>query len=324
MRLYKFLLIIFSPFICQNFAYSQYNSYRSELGFVSDNDAYLAIGQDQYYTNGLFLHFRRAAKINENKNPKISKKIWELRFGQQMYNASSGYAPVKQLIDRPFAGYLFGSYASNWLFTNEQSLKAEIQVGTIGKSSLAEKSQKLYHQAFGFYDIDGWEYQIQSKLGINIKVSYLLKLAGKLSKKTDLSFPTTLSIGNYFSGLDAGLLFRTGKISPLNNSIATNSSISNKEAYPGELYFFLKPKLSWVAYNATISGSMLGKPGEDEVTFDSKPLVFSQELGLAYSKERLDLGFSLIFKTKEIESNAKTHQYGSIKVSYKLGKTLNQ
>lgn len=117
-------------------------------------------------------------------------------------------------------------------------------------------------------------------------------------------------------------LFRMGKINPLNNSVATNSSIGNEGKYKGEFYFFLKPRLNWVAYNATISGSMFNPKSDNEITFDSRPLVFAQEAGLAYAKERWNLGFSLTFKTKEIESSAKAHQYGSVRVAYKFGKNL--
>lgn len=39
--------------------------YKNEFGFKSDNDAYLWVGQDRYYTNGLFVYFRRPQKFPE-------------------------------------------------------------------------------------------------------------------------------------------------------------------------------------------------------------------------------------------------------------------
>ncbi|NTV84690.1 MAG: lipid A deacylase LpxR family protein [Bacteroidales bacterium] len=53
--------------------------YTFEAGIVSDNDAYLMLALDQYYTNGLMLYFRYApGKINE----KLNNKIIEFRIGQ--------------------------------------------------------------------------------------------------------------------------------------------------------------------------------------------------------------------------------------------------
>lgn len=316
-----FILTFIISLITGNCVYGQNNnSYNSEFGFTSDNDAYLAMGQDQYYTNGLFVNYRKVMPEHTIHNTRVAKKIWEIKIGQQIYNAKSGYVPGRQFIDRPFAGYLFGSFSRHWLFKNENGLKAELQIGTIGDRSFSKEGQELYHEALGFYEINGWQYQIQDGLGINARVSYLYKITQNQKNNIDLSLPASALLGNSFSGLRAGLLFRTGKINPLNNSMATNSNLAHTGRYEGEFYFFLKPELNWIAYDATISGSMLRKKSENEVTFDSKPFVFSQELGLAYAKSRWNLGFSLIFKTKEIESSAKAHQYGSIKMGYKFGK----
>ena len=57
------LLIFISLFLTlSNAIYSQEKNYNDEFGFRSDNDSYLALGQDRYYTNGLFISFRHALK----------------------------------------------------------------------------------------------------------------------------------------------------------------------------------------------------------------------------------------------------------------------
>ena len=56
-HLFTFALLLF----CIT-AFAQQKTYKSELGFNSENDAYLATGQDRYYTNGLFINFRSVAK----------------------------------------------------------------------------------------------------------------------------------------------------------------------------------------------------------------------------------------------------------------------
>jgi hypothetical protein len=68
------LLYVFKAVISN----AQESSYKSEFGFISENDSYLAQGQDRYYTNGLFLKFRTALDQSALKNQKLNKVIWEL------------------------------------------------------------------------------------------------------------------------------------------------------------------------------------------------------------------------------------------------------
>ncbi|MFD1630338.1 lipid A deacylase LpxR family protein [Pseudopedobacter beijingensis] len=300
---------------------AQAQGFRNEINLISDNDAYLAIAQDRYYTNGLFLSFRKAKQnpVATNGN-KVLKKIWGISIGQKMFNPYSGFIPYKGAIDRPFAGYLFGSYNHQWLYKNESSLQVEIQMGTIGKYSLGEQGQKFIHKTFRFYEINGWKYQIHDNFGINVVTSYQHKIFRNKAQNIDLSMPLSIRLGNFFTGTNAALLFRWGKINKLNNSIATKSNLSylnTNKTVNHEFFFYMKPAIDAVAYDSTISGSLMGSD-KKEVTFDSTPLVLSNEVGFAFSKNRINLGFALLFKTKEIESTAKPHQYGSITLGYQF------
>lgn len=49
-------------------------SFKNEFGFKSENDSYLAQGSDRYYTNGLFISFRRATDQTKLRNG-LEKKI---------------------------------------------------------------------------------------------------------------------------------------------------------------------------------------------------------------------------------------------------------
>ncbi|RRN77089.1 lipid A deacylase LpxR family protein [Pseudoxanthomonas sp. SGD-10] len=313
-------LLLFSVYF-SGVSYSQQpETYRYEFGFISDNDAYLAIKQDQYYTNGLFLYLRKA--VNNKEDSRFDKKIWEISAGQKMYNAYSGDVYNPRLIDRPFAGYLYGAFSFHWLLKNENSFRAELQTGVVGPSSLAEEGQHLYHDIFGFYEINGWDYQIADEFGLNLFLNYHHKIYRTENTRNDFSLPVEIRVGNFYSGLKTGILFRTGKLNPFNHSQSTKSNISSKQmdaSYNKELYFFLKPSLDIVLHDATISGGLFSED-ENQVSFNSKPLVFSQELGVAYAKQRWNLGFSIIFKSKEVESRAKAHQYGIINLGYRFSK----
>lgn len=311
------LLFIFNATISN----AQESSYKSEFGFISDNDSYLAQGQDRYYTNGLFLKFRTALDQSALKNPKLNKVIWELEAGQKMFNPQTGSILDPDFIDRPFAAYLYGGGAVNFLFNSESNLKLSIQLGTIGPSAKGEEAQELLHNTFGFYKINGWQWQVNNEFGINSTIEFN-KLINRLnSEKTDFSLNSYLNAGNTFAGIGAGILFRTGTINPLHSSASTQSTISNnsRSKVEKEFFFYAKPMIHYIAYDATIQGGMFIADKGSSV-FDVKPVVFSQQAGAVFSKNRWTADFSVIFKSREIQSNAKRHQYGSLALFYRLNK----
>ncbi|MDO8994112.1 MAG: lipid A deacylase LpxR family protein [Daejeonella sp.] len=300
---------------------AQESSYKSEFGFRSENDSYLAQGQDRYYTNGLFLKFRTALDQSALKNPKLNKVIWELEAGQKMYNPQTGSILDPDFIDRPFAAYLYGGGALNFLYNSESNLKLSIQLGTIGPSAKGKEAQELLHSTFGFYEINGWQWQVNNEFGINSTIEFNKLIKRLESGKTDFSLNSYINVGNTFAGIGAGILFRTGTINPLHSSASTQSTISNNSSskVEKELFFYAKPELHFIAYDATIQGGMFINDRGPAV-FDIKPVVFSQQAGAVFSKNRWTADFSVIFKSREIKSSAKPHQYGSFALFYRLGK----
>ncbi|WP_316815909.1 lipid A deacylase LpxR family protein [Pedobacter nyackensis] len=297
--------------------YSQ--TYKNEFGFRSDNDSYLAQGSDRYYTNGLFIHFRRAVNQQSLKEG-IEKKTYEITAGQEIYNPYSGSAPDPARHDRPFAGYLYAGGALNWFYTNESILKTSVELGTTGPNSLAEDGQELLHNTVGFYTLEGWDYQIRNAVTVNISAQYTRLLTRSANNSTDFSFEGYANAGTTFNGAGAGILFRAGGINQLFNSAYTDAVIGNnpktKALVKREVFFYAKPQLNFVAYDATIQGSLFNN--NDPVTFGVKPIVFAQQIGFNYSSQRFTFDFGMIFKTKEVKSAAKAHQYGSISMFYRF------
>jgi lipid A 3-O-deacylase len=294
-------------------------SYKNEFGFKSDNDSYLGQGSDRYYTNGLFINFRRAFNQQKLKEG-LEKKTYEITAGQKMFNPYSGYAPDPARQDRPFAGYLFAEGALSWLYSNESIIKTSVQIGTTGKNSLAEAGQKLLHRTFGFYDTGGWEYQIKNELTLNLSAQYTKLLARVADNAIDLSFEGYANLGTTFNGAGAGILIRTGSLNQLFNSAYTNAVVGNnaktKALVKREIFFYAKPQLNVVAYDATIQGSLFNN--DSPVTFNQKPLVFAQQLGVNYSSQRFTIDYGMIFKTREIKSTARAHQWGTISMFYRF------
>ncbi len=298
-------------------AFSQ--QYKNELGFKTENDAYTSTTNDRYYTNGLFLYFRRALNPNEQK-PGIEKKIYEISAGQKMYTPYSGDVPDPKDQDRPFAGYLYASGAYSIFYKNEDVLKTSVEIGTVGPNSLAKGAQKFLHRTIGFYTPAGWDYQIKNELAINLAANYSKLVIRSNNELVDLSAQGYVNAGTTFSGAGVSALFRLGRLNQLFYSGYHQAVIGDGRTKPlqeSEFFFYAKPQLNYVAYDATIQGSMF--KNNSPVTFGIKPVVFEQQFGLNYSSRRFTADFSAIFKTREINSVAKAQYYGSLSLYYRFG-----
>lgn len=288
-------------------------TFKNEAGATSDNDVYIAFLKDRYYTNGLLLHFRHALKQRSDSNNTI-KKIIEFEIGQKVFSPYSAQAPDPAKHDRPFTGYLYIGSTYNWFYKNETVFKINAQIGTIGPNAFGEEVQTSYHKMLGIYEVKGWDYQLKNEAGLNLIAEYNQLAYRSNTKKLDITGSSSVLLGNTFSGANIGMLFRLGKINPLYESLSFNSLISNNNSSKktkNELFLFTKPQLNFVAYDATIEGGLFRKD-KGPITFDSKSLVYSQQVGLSFSSGRWSASYIATFKGKEVESSADPYRYASL------------
>lgn len=306
---------------CSAFAQSHSN----EIGAQSDNDSYLGQGSDRYYTDGIFFYYRHALKVN---GASLQNKVLGFEFGQKIFNPQSGSIAFNGnpdnpgYIDRPFAAYLYVGSTLNLLYKNESNLKLGAQIGIVGPGAYGKQVQDYVHDNFGFYHPSGWEYQVDNNLELNLSAEYnKLLIRGSW---IDLSFTSYANLGNGFSGAGIGPLVRLGDFNQLFNSVSTQSTAIKSDNFtrlhPHELFFYYKPQLNVVAYDATIQGSLFGTRSANsmEVTLDPERLVFSNQLGIGYSGKRFVLDAAAIFHTKDVTKMVQSHQWGSVTLLYRF------
>ncbi|MGA9650403.1 lipid A deacylase LpxR family protein [Pedobacter sp.] len=294
-------------------------NFKNEFGFKTENDAYLATLNDRYYTNGLFIYYRRA--INPEKfGEHIEKKTYEISVGQKIYTPYWGMVAKREDQDRPFAGYLYAGADYSVFYKKESVLKTSIELGTVGPNSLAQDAQEFLHKTVGFYTPAGWDYQIKNEVTINLSTSYSKLIHRSSDNAVDFSGQGYANLGTTFNGLGASVLFRAGKLNQLFNSAYHNAVIGDsktKKINNFEFFFYAKPQLNVVAYDATIQGSLFNN--DSPVTFGVKPIVFEQQFGVNYSSNRFTADFNVIFKTQEVKSVAKAQNYGGLSLYYRFG-----
>lgn len=316
----KFLFLPCILLLSVLFSQAQQKNYQNEIGFQSDNDAYLAQGSDRYYTNGLFLYFRHALQTDTAK-ANLFGKVLGFEIGQKMYNAQSAFVPAAFYVDRPFAGYLYLGGNLQYLYKNESALKLGLQIGVTGPAALGRQAQEFIHHLFGFYKPQGWQYQIRNNLGVNLSAGYdrLFFRKGWF----DVAGNAYGNLGTTFTGAGAGLTLRFGEFNPLYHSVSTSSLVAKnrsvKEAHPREFFFYLKPTLNYVAFDATVQGGLFQKVATPpEITGQVEPLVFSQEFGGNLTAGRWAFNLAAIFKTREVKSMVRAHQWGTATFLYRF------
>lgn len=307
-----FFLLFTTAFFAQNKS--------GEIGIVIDNDLFTSTVNDQYYTNGIEIFYRFLAK---NENPNINKKIMEFKFGQYIFNPHTVKAASISKHDRPFAGHLFVEAGLQKFYQNESVFKMTGQLGVVGKASGAEEFQKLFHKAFGYKDVEGWDYQIRNTPAIQGNLFYARKiLAAKFSENVDFSVQGEANFGTVLNGITVGPLARFGlkKLLPFYDSNLHGASLnSDKEKYieQHEFYFYINPNLNYQVYDATIQGSMF--TNDSPVTFDLRPLRFYGEAGFKYRKNHWNFHYVFVYRSKELENSINEgYFFGSIGAAYLL------
>ncbi|MCF6212596.1 MAG: lipid A deacylase LpxR family protein [Flavobacteriaceae bacterium] len=294
------------------------NQHSKSFGFISDNDVFISINQDQYFSNGLTLQYQFLPKTTPTT---LAKKIHTLQLGQYLYTPFRAYVPNIVNQDRPFAGYLFADFSVSKYFKDESFLKMTYQLGILGPSSGAETLQKWYHRVFDLPAIAGWQYQIQDQLSVNISALYLKNMGYSTNKLIDFNVFSEAKLGSVFNELSLGFVSRLGfkTLNPIFNSVLFNSNIDNKKTSNSvkECYFFIKPQLTYVAYNATIQGSLFNN--NSPLTYGVKPIKAHLQIGLKWTSKRFNYGYDVTYLTKAVDNNRVTaHKYGTITMIYKF------
>lgn len=297
--------------------FSQEN-YSKEISLVSDNDLYTSAYKDKYYTNGTFLSYRY---LTSNKSNKTNKRIIEWQVAHKMYTPYSPFLIASSLHDRPFAAYLYGSYAVNRVYKNNSIFTSAIELGTIGPSAKGQELQKLIHDIYGFKDAIGWKYQIKDAFGINLKATFVRPIKTNYSNRFDFNWFNNLNLGTVFTDISTGFYSRIGfkPLQQLANSIAFNTNLNSKDSKfnnKPESFLYLKSTLNYAIYDATVQGSFLNNTSP--VTKELIPLTFNVDFGIRFTANRFNFGYALRYDTNKIKNlrYKNGNVYGTISINY--------
>lgn len=289
-----------------------------EFRLITDNDLYISINKDRYYTSGIFLEY---SFLTNHSNPNLSKKIIDFGLNQEIYTPINPTVRSKGDHDRPFAGYLYGSFGVRNVYKKESILGFSIQIGTLGSKSYAEELQRFIHSLYNFADITGWVYQIRDAFALNFNINYTTNLYTSKNNTFDFGWISNANAGTMFTNLSSGFYTRFGfkKLQKIINSVGFYSNLNNANTNTlnkNESFLYVKPSLRFAFYDATLQGSFLNT--SSPVTKVLNPFVLDVEVGFRYIKKRFDLGYAIHFYSNKSQGlkTDEINRYGSIILGY--------
>ncbi|WP_367180395.1 lipid A deacylase LpxR family protein [Tenacibaculum sp. M341] len=293
--------VILFLFFASTVSFGQ-KKYAKKFNIMNDNDLYVSVVQDRYYTNGLFLSYNY---VSSKENEKLHKKIYSIEVAQKMYTPFKANVDFLAQHDRPFAGYLYGNFGVRNFSKRNTIFEYSGQIGVIGPSALAEEAMSLIHDFYGFDHPIGWKYQIQNAFALNTNAIFTKNIQSLSSSDFDFNWKSEANLGTVFTDISTGFISRIG-LTPLENianSIGFDSNLNNeitKFDNNKEVFFYINPMLRWALYDATIQGSFLNE--NNIVTYEIKPIVFSTEVGFRFTSNRFNFKYSVTMHSKKLKS----------------------
>ena len=242
----------------------------------------------------------------------MSNNEFGFAFGQSMYTPTDLTIAEDQPGERQYAGWLY-------LEGNYRRVPTEfgaIQVGFIGKNSLAEQTQKTIHKWIGSKDPKGWDNQIE---GHGIEIQSYYKKMWHLLKYSDWYYlcpALTLSAGsvnvmgtpgifnylcfNYVPSYENGL--------PVTETRGIDNNFSRLSAWIPSVYLFAGAECDMVAYNYFLDAK--------ESSVDKEIFVGEFSAGLGLQIKNFVSRFAYVFRTREYEEQKHPANFGVISVGF--------
>ena len=297
------------------------DTYKKEFSITTDNDSYLLRGDDGYYTDGLFLDYSWAGSRNIK-----GKKIHNIEIGQLMYNAQNGDYTKLSRIDRPVTALLYAGYKQSFFNNNESVLQWSVTGGAMGPPALGRQTQEFIHKLINAYTPTEWQFQLHTSVGANADIVWAPNIFhNNWNGHFAITPLVNANAGSFFTDASTGFLLQLGTFEKNSQSTMWNAHVSQgneKFLHRKELFFYFSPTIGYRVYNATVQGGLFSRHEDDAEGFSRTlvPFFYRQKIGLFYTRNRMDLGFSVIFDTREAQEQRTCHWYGSIKLGYLFGK----
>ena len=293
--------------------------------FEFANDVYF--DSDNQFTNGFTLqkHSTVSADLNELQGvhafgkglahrllPQDGDLVYRkaLNIGQNIATPNDLGNPNIILDDTPYFGMLVAE--SSWIAFNDTRFTGfATTIGIVGEYAFGEEVQKGVHSIIGSRDPQGWDHQLDNELVINFHFMKKRKLWNKPS--FDGAVNLDLSVGNFFTGVDAGIEMRFGRKpggfsyipGPIGRSFAFDASLHRQDGQT-EFYGTLAIRAwAWEVFMPLEGNTFVsGNEWTENNTINPKNLVGQAIVGVHYVRPKWGVHATWTLATDNVDEDS--------------------
>lgn len=244
-----------------------------------------------------------------------TKRSWYLN--QNIYTPKDIKSEQLILDDRPYAGWLYIGYSI------EESGKTvsdafEVQAGVVGPWAFSGETQTLVHKIAKSTKPNGWDNQLNNEPALNIlrKRAYKIGIFDTEWIDADVVNKNAICLGNVFTYIESGLMFRTGKNLP--DSFGDNFMSPRK--VDDSPWFDIKWSNIFLfsGINGRVVGGNIfldGNTFSDSHSVDKEWVVGEFYYGIALKLRWFDFMFSSTTRSKEFETEEHGHEFKSLSLT---------
>ncbi|MEJ8569318.1 lipid A deacylase LpxR family protein [Elongatibacter sediminis] len=308
----------------------------SAFTLTVENDKFT--GSDNNYTNGVGLSWSSGdiASYEEGSLPRRWAELWDFlprvanedfrtyaswTLGQEMYSPDDITLANPPLDDQPYAGVLFVDNTFH-VRRNRWGHTWNVRLGVVGPASQADNIQTWVHDLIDTDEPRGWDTQLPNELLLNLDYSagYVWR-TGEVGKSfTWRLIPNgSVSLGNYFTGVSAGLHAEIGwnlsdalGMSTLRHGISTATTIGAGPQDHWSISFFAGGTAFGIAHYLPLDGTLF----RDSRSVDSKKLVGLITAGMSIRRGPFVLSLAQTYFSKSFETEREGAEFGSLSLSW--------
>jgi hypothetical protein len=311
-------------------------TYDGAMTVTVENDTFT--GTDNNYTNGLGATWI-SNEINTYDDERFVRKwagFWSFlpfasddgyqtyaswSVAQEMHTPDDITDPDPPEDDQPYAGVLYLDnvlYARRGRTTHAWSLK----VGAVGPASQAEHVQSWFHEVIGADEPMGWDHQLPNELVVNAAYSVAhLWAQGDVGKSAAWRLVPvgTVALGNYFTGVAAGMYGEIGwnlvdalGMPALRSGLNAASTAGVGPVDGWSVAFYGGFGGYGVAHYLPLDGTVF----HDSRSVDSEPLIGTGTIGIAVRHRNFVFSLARTYFTDMFETERTNAEFGTLSVSW--------
>lgn len=288
---------------------------------------------DQDYTNGARISYvtprdqlpwaGRVARRNLGWLTDADDWYATVALGQNIYTPEDLSRVPPDPTDRPYAGFLYASFGIA-ADRGDRLDTIAIDLGVVGPASQADEVQRLWHEAFGFTEPEGWEYQLENEPGVRLLYERKYRFGYDFNLPIfDLAVDAAphfgLALGNVDTSAAAGLTVRVGdKLRDNYGPPRVRPALAGPGFYESDSgfgwYFFAGAEGRVVGRNIFLEGNTF----RDSPDVDPHRLVADLQGGLALQFGGYELSYTHVFRSPEFDGEDGFSDFGSLTLSAKF------